>query len=205
MTGPLPEPEMGPAVSGPDFQATSGLPDRRLELMFVCAHPAIAANVRTPLMLQTVLGVDAAAIAVAFAMSGSALAQRLVRAKRRIKEAPHPVRRAAGRRARPAPARGTGSRLRGYAIDWQLVPADDPIESLSGEALHLARCWPSCCPPSRRPSDWPRCCRLSEARAPARRAGPGDVSFRSTNRTPPGGIGPCWRAARTCWSAPTYR
>ena len=43
------------------------IPDRRLELMLVCAHPAIAGNIRTPLMLQSVLGVDAAAIAVAFA------------------------------------------------------------------------------------------------------------------------------------------
>lgn len=44
------------------------IPDRRLELMLVCVHPAIAANCRTPLMLQTVLGVDAAAIAGAFAL-----------------------------------------------------------------------------------------------------------------------------------------
>ena len=42
--------------------------DRRLELMLVCAHPAIAPNIRTPLMLQTVLGVEAAAIAEAFAV-----------------------------------------------------------------------------------------------------------------------------------------
>ena len=51
------------------------IPDRRLELMLVCAHPAIAANCRTPLMLQTVLGVDAAAIAEAFAVPAATMAQ----------------------------------------------------------------------------------------------------------------------------------
>src|SRR4051794_23311038 len=63
------------------------IPDRRLELMLVCAHPAIASNVRTPLMLQTVLGVEAAAIASAFALEPAAMAQRLVRAKTRIRDA----------------------------------------------------------------------------------------------------------------------
>ena len=67
--------------------ALAQLPDRRLELMLVCAHPAIAANCHTPLMLQTVLGIDAAAIARAFSIPAATLAQRLVRAKRRIRDA----------------------------------------------------------------------------------------------------------------------
>jgi RNA polymerase sigma-70 factor (ECF subfamily) len=41
-------------------------PDERLKLLFVCAHPAIDEAARTPLMLQTVLGLDAARIASAF-------------------------------------------------------------------------------------------------------------------------------------------
>lgn len=61
--------------------------DERLELMFVCAHPAIDPSVRTPLMLQTVLGLEADQIARAFLVSPSAMAQRLVRAKRKIKAA----------------------------------------------------------------------------------------------------------------------
>ncbi|WP_432565291.1 RNA polymerase sigma factor [Kineococcus sp. SYSU DK003] len=61
-------------------------PDERLELLFVCAHPAIAQNVRTPLMLSAVLGFEAAPIATAFAVPGPAMAQRLVRAKRRIRD-----------------------------------------------------------------------------------------------------------------------
>ena len=63
------------------------IPDRRLELLLVCAHPAIDAAARTPLMLQAVLGIEAARIARAFAVPPAAMAQRLVRAKRRIRDA----------------------------------------------------------------------------------------------------------------------
>jgi len=73
--------------SSNEFDEVSDIPDRRLELMLVCAHPAIAPNVRTPLMLQTVLGVEAAAIAEAFAVEPATMAQRLVRAKKRIHSA----------------------------------------------------------------------------------------------------------------------
>jgi predicted RNA polymerase sigma factor len=54
-------------------------PDERLKLLFVCAPPAIDAAARTPLMLQTVLGVDAARIASALLVSPAAMGQRLVR------------------------------------------------------------------------------------------------------------------------------
>ena len=63
------------------------IPDQRLALMFVCAHPAIDPAVRTPLMLQTVLGFEAAAIAPAFLVSPATMSQRLVRAKAKIKQA----------------------------------------------------------------------------------------------------------------------
>jgi RNA polymerase sigma-70 factor, ECF subfamily len=66
---------------------TNIIPDRRLALMFVCAHPAIEPSARTPLILQTVLGFDAATIASAFLVSPSAMSQRLVRAKVKIKVA----------------------------------------------------------------------------------------------------------------------
>ena len=68
------------------------IPDDRLALMFACAHPAIDPATRAPLILQTILGFDAAAIGSAFLVSPSAMGQRLVRAKMRIKEAGIPFR-----------------------------------------------------------------------------------------------------------------
>lgn len=66
---------------------SDAVPDERLRLLFVCAHPSIDAGVRTPLMLQTVLGMDAAAIAAAFLVSPATMSQRLVRAKTKIRDA----------------------------------------------------------------------------------------------------------------------
>ena len=60
-------------------------PDERLKLLFVCAHPAIDPAMHTPLMLQTVLGLDAARIAHAFLISPTTMGQRLVRAKTKIR------------------------------------------------------------------------------------------------------------------------
>ena len=68
------------------------IPDRRLALMFACAHPAIDEGVRAPLMLQTVLGLDAATIGSAFLVSPAAMGQRLSRAKAKIRLAGVPLR-----------------------------------------------------------------------------------------------------------------
>jgi RNA polymerase sigma-70 factor (ECF subfamily) len=61
-------------------------PDHRLGLMFACAHPAIEESVRTPLMLQAVLGFSAERIAQAFLVEPQAMGQRLVRAKKKLRE-----------------------------------------------------------------------------------------------------------------------
>ncbi|WP_181706000.1 RNA polymerase sigma factor [Chthonobacter rhizosphaerae] len=81
------------AASTLDLMARAGengdgppLADRRLGLLFVCAHPAIDPAARTPLMLQTVLGFDARRIAAAFLVAPAAMSQRLVRAKARIRD-----------------------------------------------------------------------------------------------------------------------
>jgi RNA polymerase sigma-70 factor (ECF subfamily) len=63
------------------------LPDERLALMFACAHPSLEPGIRAPLILQTVLGFDAVAIGSAFLVSPAAMSQRLVRAKRKIRDA----------------------------------------------------------------------------------------------------------------------
>ncbi len=62
-------------------------PDDRLKLLFVCAHPAIAEEMHTPLMLQVVLGLDAARVGSAFLVPPTAMGQRLVRAKTKIRDA----------------------------------------------------------------------------------------------------------------------
>ena len=67
--------------------ADNEIPDRRLALMFACAHPAIEVGIRAPMMLQVVLGLDAKTIASAFLMSPGAMSKRLVRAKEKIRQA----------------------------------------------------------------------------------------------------------------------
>lgn len=75
---------LGEHASQGDMSAD--FPDERLKLLFVCAHPAIDSSLHTPLMLQTVLGLDAARIAQAFLASPAAMSQRLVRAKAKIRD-----------------------------------------------------------------------------------------------------------------------
>ncbi len=116
------------------------VPDERLRLLFVCAHPAIDAPARAPLMLQTVLGLDAARMAGAFLTSPSTLGQRLVRAKARI--------RAAGIPFEDPQARELPQRLQdvldgiyaAYGTGWDDVDGADAIpRNLTAEAIDLAR------------------------------------------------------------------
>jgi RNA polymerase sigma-70 factor (ECF subfamily) len=69
-----------------EMTLSTEFPDERLKLLFVCAHPAIDPAMHTPLMLQTVLGLDAARIAGAFLISPKTMGQRLVRAKTKIRD-----------------------------------------------------------------------------------------------------------------------
>ena len=75
-----------------DHPSRRVVPDDRLLLMFACAHPAIEPAARAPLMLQTILGFDAATIASAFLVAPATMGQRLVRAKAKIKQAGIPFR-----------------------------------------------------------------------------------------------------------------
>lgn len=116
------------------------IPDDRLTLLFVCAHPDIPVAIHAPLMLQTVLGLDAATIASAFLVAPSAMAQRLVRAKAGIRERglrfEVPERREWAARF-PAVLEGIYG---AYTIGAQAAGTDGQVAAeLPGEALALAR------------------------------------------------------------------
>ncbi len=70
-----------------EIEAATERPDERFALTFVCAHPAIDPGIRAPLILQILFGFDAAAIGSAFLVSPAGMSQRLVRAKKKIREA----------------------------------------------------------------------------------------------------------------------
>lgn len=71
--------------SSTEAPLSTEFPDERLKLLFVCAHPTIDPVMHTPLMLQTVLGLDAARIAQAFLIAPKTMGQRLFRAKTKIR------------------------------------------------------------------------------------------------------------------------
>jgi RNA polymerase sigma-70 factor, ECF subfamily len=120
--------------------ARDGIPDRRLALMFACAHPAIEESIRAPLMLQTILGLDAAAIASAFLVSPAAMGQRLSRAKAKIRLAGVPFK---------IPEREDLPERLGVALEaiyaafshgWAEAFSDDPRgRNLAEEAIWLGR------------------------------------------------------------------
>lgn len=123
-----------------DEHEASALPDRRLALLFACTHPALEAAIRTPLMLQVVLGLEAKTIASAFLMSPAAMTKRLVRAKHKIREAGIPFD-VPGREELPGRLAAVLEAVYAvYAHGWtDPLGADTERRDLAGEALFLAQ------------------------------------------------------------------
>lgn len=146
------------------------LPDRRLELLFVCAHPAIDPAAHTPLMLQTVLGLDAASIASAFLVSPAAMGQRLSRAKAKIRDARIAFARPAPEDIRPRLEAVLEAIYAAYTAgldEW--LGADPRRGDLAGEALFLGRLLADALPDEPEPSGLLSLMLHVEARRAARR------------------------------------
>jgi RNA polymerase sigma-70 factor (ECF subfamily) len=78
--------ELGPGLEEPDYDRTD-IPDDRLRLIFTCCHPALALDAQIALTLRTLCGLETDEIARAFLVPAPTMAQRLVRAKRKIRDA----------------------------------------------------------------------------------------------------------------------
>ncbi|WNQ10901.1 sigma factor [Paenibacillus aurantius] len=114
--------------------------DERLRMLFLCAHPELDPGIRTPLVLQTVLGVDATRIATAFVVKPATMGQRLSRAKAKLRAAPL-------RFEMPEKAEWPG-RLEAvleavyaaYGSGWEEAAGAEPRRrDLAAEAIHLGR------------------------------------------------------------------
>lgn len=116
------------------------IPDERLALMFACAHPALDPGIRAPLILQSVLGFDAAAIASAFLTAPATMGQRLVRAKRKIREAGIPFEIPPGAELAPRLADVLDAIYACFAEGWRDPLGTDPRRrNLADDAIGLGR------------------------------------------------------------------
>jgi predicted RNA polymerase sigma factor len=150
-------------------------PDERLKLLFVCAHPAIDARVHTPLMLQVVLGLEAAEIAAAFLTPAATIGQRLSRAKAKIRDTHIRFDVPSGAELPERLFAVLEAIYAAYAFGWDDVSgADDKRRGLRDEALWLARTVIELLPEEPEALGLSALLHYCEARRPARRDPAGD-------------------------------
>lgn len=148
------------------------IPDRRLALMFACAHPAIERGLRAPLILQTILGLTAKDIAAAFLIPPATMSQRLVRAKMRIKDAAIPFR-VPEREELPERLEAVLDAVyAAYGKGWG--DTEEEGTGLAGEAIWLSRLVVSLMPEQPEAKGMLALMLYAEARRPARRTAGGD-------------------------------
>ena len=154
--------------------AAADFPDERLKLLFICAHPAIDPAARTPLMLQTVLGLDAARIASAFLSAPSAMGQRLVRAKAKIRDAGIAFETPDLDALSPRLAAVLEAIYAAYGMGWDNIDgADSKTMGFSEEALFLGQLVVSLLPTEPEARGLLALMLYCEARLPARRTATG--------------------------------
>ena len=147
----------------------SDFPDDRLKLLFACAHPAIDPAARTPLMLQTVLGLTAEAIGRAFLIPGPSMGQRLVRAKTRLRDAGIPFRTPDTADLPERLEDVLAAIYAAFGAGWDMVDGGEAGAGLTREALYLGRLVMDLLPEEPEPKGLLALMLYCEARRPARR------------------------------------
>ena len=159
-----PEPEEEAA----DMEEPCSIPDDRLRLIFVCCHPAVAPEARAQLTLRLVCGLTTAEIAQAFLMPEATVAQRLVRAKRKIGQAGVPFE-VPGPAHWPERIDAVLSTLEvAYAKAHEDAAGAGPHAGYAGEMLELTGLLPSLLPDEPEALALAALVRFAEARRPAR-------------------------------------
>jgi RNA polymerase sigma-70 factor (ECF subfamily) len=153
----------------------SAIPDKRLELLYACAHPAIDPMVHAPLMLQTVFGLDVARMSAAFLVQPAALGQRLVRAKRKITAAGIPFALPQQSEVESRTATVLDAVYTAYGAGWEDPAQLDPARhGLTVEAIRLADLVVELRPTDSEALGLAGLLHHLEARTPARRDAHGD-------------------------------
>ena len=135
------EAEIGGSTADIDFEAESmSFPDDRLRLIFTCCHPALSPEAQVALTLRTLGGLSTPEIAKAFLVPEATLAQRLVRAKRKIQEARIPYERPAAEHLRERLAAVQAVLYLIFNEGYAAASGSELVRGeLCGEAIRLGR------------------------------------------------------------------